>query len=71
MEDKGKQFSDEFEVSKKRLREVEGKIVWVDGALQGVNSELDFRNKKLDQAYCIIKDLEKTVERSNVMKKEA
>lgn len=71
LEDMGKQVSEEFEVSKKRLREVEGKRVWVGGPLQGANSELDFHNNKLDQTYCTIKDLENTVERSNTIKKEA
>lgn len=70
MGDKGNQVEEEFKVSKKRLREVEGKRVWVSGALQGANSELDFSNK-LDQAYHTIKDLEKIIERSNAMKKEA
>lgn len=41
------------------------------GALLGVNFELNFRNNKLDQAWRIIKDLEKTIELSNVMKKAA
>lgn len=41
------------------------------GTLQEVNSELDFCNDKLDQACQTIKDLEKTVERSNAMMKEA
>lgn len=49
---------------------MEGKRVWVDGALQGANSERDFRNNKSDQAYYTIKDLEKTVERSNTMKED-
>lgn len=50
LEDKDKQFCEEFEVTKKRLMEVEGKRVWVGGSLQGANSELDFFNNKLDQA---------------------
>lgn len=33
LEDKGKLVSEEFEVNKKRLREVEGKRVWVGGVL--------------------------------------
>lgn len=66
----GKQVIEELEVNKKRLREVEGKRVWVSGVIQGANSELGFRNNKLDQAYCTIKDLEKTVERSHTLKKE-
>lgn len=52
------------------LRKVEGQRVWVGGALQGANFELDFHNNKLDQAYQTIKDLERIVERSNTMKKE-
>lgn len=36
-----------------------------------VNYELDAHNDKLDQAYQTIRDLEKTVERCNSMKKEA
>lgn len=71
LEDKGKQVSEEFEVSKKRLREVEGKRVRVGSSLQGASFELDFRNNKLDQSYRTIKDLEKPVERYNTMKKEA
>ncbi|XP_050890484.1 uncharacterized protein LOC127095902 [Lathyrus oleraceus] len=70
LEDKGKQVCEEFEVIKKRLREVEGQRVWVGHALQGSNFELDAHNNKLDQAYRTIKDLERTVERSNVMNKE-
>ncbi|XP_050897097.1 uncharacterized protein LOC127103903 [Lathyrus oleraceus] len=71
LEDKGKQLCEKFEDSKKRLRVVEGQRVWVGGSLQRDNSELDFRNDKLDQAYRVIKDREKTIERSNAMKKEA
>ncbi|XP_050877467.1 uncharacterized protein LOC127081229 [Lathyrus oleraceus] len=71
LEDKGKQICEKFKDSKKRLRLAEGQRVWVGGALQGANPELDFCNDKLDQASRIIKDLENTVERSNAMKKEA
>lgn len=70
LEDKGKQVEEEFEASKKRLREVEGKRVWVGGTLLGANSELDLCNK-LDQAYHTIKDHEKIIKRSTTMKKEA
>lgn len=69
LEDKGKQDCEKFTVSKKRLREVEGKKVWVDDALLGANFELETHNDKLDQAYRTIRDLEKTVERSNAMNK--
>jgi hypothetical protein len=48
LEDKGKQVREKFEDSKKRLRLAEGQRVWVGGALQGANSELDFRNEELD-----------------------
>lgn len=68
LEDKGKQVIEEFDAKKKRLREVEGQRVWVGGSLQGENSELDFCNNKLDQAYRTIKDLEKTVESLNATK---
>lgn len=71
LEDNSKLVEEEFEVNKKRLREVEGTKVWVDGAMLWANSELDFRNNKLDQAYHTIKYLEKIVEWSNAMKKEA
>ena len=71
MEDKVKQICEKFEDSKKRLWIAEGQRVWVDGALQGANSELDFRNDRLGQAHGVIRDLEKTLERSNAMKKEA
>ncbi|XP_050908917.1 uncharacterized protein LOC127122660 [Lathyrus oleraceus] len=71
LEDKGKQVREKFEDSKKRLRLAEGQRVWVGGALQGANFEVDFRNEELDRASRIIKDLENTVERSNAMKKEA
>ncbi|XP_050885453.1 uncharacterized protein LOC127091004 [Lathyrus oleraceus] len=71
LEDKGNQVCEKFEDSKKRLRLAEGQIVWVGGALQGANYELDFRNDELDRASRIIKDFENTVERSNAMKKEA
>ncbi|XP_050918910.1 uncharacterized protein LOC127136394 [Lathyrus oleraceus] len=70
-EDNGKKVYEEFAVSKKRLKEVKYQRVWVGGALLGANSELDTRNDKLDQAYRSIRDLEKTFERSNSMKKEA
>ncbi|XP_050875887.1 uncharacterized protein LOC127079543 [Lathyrus oleraceus] len=70
LEDKGKQICEKFEDSKKRLRLADGQRVWVGGALQGANSELDFHNKELDRASRVIKDLENTVERSNAMKKE-
>lgn len=69
MEDKVKHVKEEFKINNKRLGEVEGKREWVGGALLGANSELNFRNNKLDQAWHIVKDLEKTVELSNVMKK--
>lgn len=71
LEDKGKQVKEEFMSNKKILREVLGKREWVGDALVGANSELNFCNNKLDQAYHTIKDLEKVVEMSNMMKKEA
>lgn len=71
LEDKGKKVCDKFGDSKKRLRVAKGQRVWVSGALQGEKFELDFCNNKLDQSYRTIKDLEKTVDRSNPMKKEA
>lgn len=37
----------------------------------GDNSELNFWNNKLDQAWSTVKDLEKVVELSNAMKKVA
>lgn len=66
LEDKGKQVCEKIEDGKKRLWIAEGQRVWVGRALQEANSELDFRNDKLDQAYRTIKDLEKIIERSNV-----
>lgn len=71
LEDKGKQVCEEFTTNKKRLKEVEGQRIWVGGALLGANFELDACNENLDQAYRTIRDLEKTIERSNAINKEA
>lgn len=69
LEDKGEKVKEEFERNKKRLREVRGKRGWVGGALLGANFEINFRNNKLDQSWRTVKDLEKTIELSNAMKK--
>lgn len=71
MEDERKEIKEKFESIKKRIRDEKGKRDWVGGALLGANSELNGRNDELDRAWNIIRDLEKNVEFSNSMKKEA
>lgn len=70
MEENGKLVYEKSMANKKGLREVECQRVWVGGALLGANLELDAHYNKLDQAYQTIRDLRKTVERYNAMKKE-
>lgn len=69
MEDEGKKIKEKFENNKKRIRDEKEKKEWVGGALLGANSKLNIRNNELDRAWHIFKDLEKTVELSNAMKK--
>lgn len=71
LEDKGKMVCEKFATNKKKSRKIEGRRVWVGGGLQRANSELDARNDQLDQEFWTIRDLKKTVERSNSIKKEA
>lgn len=69
--DESKEIEEKFESSKKRVRDEKGKQEWVGGALLGANSEFNGQNNKLGRAWNIVWDLEKTVELSNSIKKEA
>lgn len=61
-------IKENFEYSKKRLRNEKGKREWVGGAHLGVNYELNGHNDKLDRAWRVVRDLEKPVELSNLAK---
>lgn len=71
LEDKGKEVKTLYETSKKRVREEKGKKEWVGGALRGANSELNGQNNKLDRAWRVVRDLERTLELTNIDKKSA
>lgn len=60
-----------YENSKKRVREEKGKKEWVGGALLGANSKLSGRNNELDRAWRVVRDLERTLELTNMDKKSA
>lgn len=71
LEDAGKKVKILYETSRKRVREEKGKKEWVGGAFPGANSELDGRNKELDRAWRVVRDLERTLELTNMDKKSA
>lgn len=69
LEDEDEKVKTLYESSKKRAMEEKGKKEWVGGALLRANSELSGRNNELNRAWRVIRDLERTLELSNMDKK--
>lgn len=70
-DEEGKEVKTLYESSKKRTREKKGKKEWVGGALLEANSELSSHNDELDRACRVVRELERTLELTNMDKKSA